>query len=672
MIKNRSLKIQLLIYILFFISIAVGLLFYFSYYNLKEKVDFSQENLYSEKIDNIIYLIDQKYQKLQKTGIPGSYEDSFKKGTIETIKEVFYRENNDIYPFIINKKRVFILGERGNEEEFKRITSIKDGNFDLINIRNDKWIIFKYYKKWDWIIGYRVYEKVKYKELNEFKDNFIMTALLILLFTSIIIIFIVKLVLKPVTSLTNVTKRIALGELETKIDIYGSSELKDLSKNFQIMRDKILEDMDKLKEHDRKIEDLNKELQNKVEIRTQELVDQKNIFETLFYDTSDGLSLLKSETFIDCNRALLKMLKLKSKEEFLQTKPYLISPTYQPDGLKSEEKMRKVIQECLETGSARFEWVHTKSTGEDFWVEVVLTKVLIKGEILVHVVWRDIQEKKQLEIDIQTKNLELQESNDELETMIENLRKTQNKLIESEKLAGLGNLVAGVAHEINTPVGLGLTGSSHLSFITENIADKYATEQLSEEDFKSYLDSAKELTTIVNSNLERTADIVKSFKQVAVDQTSELERVFNVKEYIRGILVSIDSMVKKRDIEFDIECDDDLVVTSFPGFFAQILTNLIANSVLHAYEENDKGKISISAKLNKNGLNFIYKDDGKGIPKDNLLKVYDPFFTTNREAGGTGLGLNIVYNLVTINLKGTIECSSTEGVGTTFKISIPV
>lgn len=278
----------------------------------------------------------------------------------------------------------------------------------------------------------------------------------------------------------------------------------------------------------------------------------------------------------------------------------------------------------------------------------------------------------QLQEKIYERTEELEESNEELQSTISNLKLTQDKLVEAEKMAGLGGLVAGVAHEINTPVGIGLTGISHFSFITEEIEEKYKNEEMTEDDFKEYIDVTKKLATTINTNLYRTSEIIKNFKQVAVDQTSELKREFNVKEYTSGIIISIDNIIKKKDISIYINCQSDLNIDSYPGAYAQIITNLIINSMKHGFVDINKGTISIDVKIIEDKIELIYKDDGKGIKKEDLEKIYEPFFTTNREAGGTGLGMNIVYNLVNKTFSGSISCKSKENEGVEFKILMAI
>ncbi|PLY07192.1 MAG: hypothetical protein C0625_06135 [Arcobacter sp.] len=681
MIKNSSLKMELLVSILFVVILGIGAIFYFTYSDLKKEIDISQEKIYNEKIDNIIYLVNQKYQTLLKTQMEKSYEESFKKGTLNIVKNVFDKNNNDIFPFIINEKKFIVFHHTFNEHnsnlyknklEYKKILEKKDGNFEIHREDNDRWVIFKYYEPWDWIIGYRINKDVKYEELYKFREIFLSISLIIVLFISLFIILIVRKVLEPVDMLSNVSKKIAAGNLDAKIDVSGTKELKILSANFEKMRDKIVEDIHRLREQEEKILAFNSKLQEEVKLRTKELESEKEVFETLFNKSCDGMSLIKESKFVACNNALLEMLKCKSKEEFLNLDPVFLSPKLQPNGGKSADLVKSNIEKCLEKGTIKFEWLHKKLDGEVFLAEIILTHIVLNNEELIHAVWRNIQSRKELELEIENKNIDLQESNDELEAMIENLTMTQNKLIESEKLAGLGSLVAGVSHEINTPVGIGLTGASHLDYISEEINEKYKKGEMTEEEFENYLSSTRDLVKLISSNLERTADIIKNFKQVAVDETSEQKRVFRVKEYIRGILVSIETLTKKCDIEFKIECDEELEITSYPGFFAQIITNFVSNSIIHAYYEGKKLIITFLVKSDEKFLTLEYSDNGKGISEENLLKIFDPFFTTNRANGGSGLGLNIVYNLVVTNLKGTIDCKSVKNKGTTFIIKVPI
>ncbi len=275
-----------------------------------------------------------------------------------------------------------------------------------------------------------------------------------------------------------------------------------------------------------------------------------------------------------------------------------------------------------------------------------------------------------LEIKIKERTSELIESNDELEQTVVNLKDTQDKLIESEKMASLGNLVAGVAHEINTPVGVCLTGVTHFLDITKNLEKDYKSNNMSEEQFEEYLTVSNNLAAQINTNLERTAHLIKSFKQIAVDQSIGEERKFDLEEYIKDVIFSLNNIIKKENVKINLTKSGNMIINSNPGLYSQIITNLIINSLKHAFDSSIAGIININL-INKNdSLEIVYEDNGNGITKENLSKIFDPFFTTNRGSGGTGLGLNIVYNIVTSQLDGTIKCNSIEGEGVTFTIYI--
>jgi len=273
---------------------------------------------------------------------------------------------------------------------------------------------------------------------------------------------------------------------------------------------------------------------------------------------------------------------------------------------------------------------------------------------------------------IETKAKDLEESNEQLEETVNNLKNTQSKLVEAEKMASLGALVAGVAHEINTPVGIGITATSHLMSLVSTIRNKYEKNEMSQEEFEEFLKDSSSLATLSNSNLHRTAAIIKNFKQVTVDQTSEQKRIFNVSEYINVILLSVQNRTKKKNIAIKINCYKNLEINSYPGLFAQIITNLIINSYIHGFKDTKSGTIVLDILFKDEELTFVYQDNGCGISKENLYKIFDPFFTTNREGGGSGLGLNIIYNIITNNLKGSIKCTSSEQKGVVFDIHIPI
>ncbi len=266
---------------------------------------------------------------------------------------------------------------------------------------------------------------------------------------------------------------------------------------------------------------------------------------------------------------------------------------------------------------------------------------------------------------------ELSQQKEELQSTLENLQKTQEQLIESEKMAAIGSLVSGVAHEINTPVGIGITAISSLQDDIQRMAGLYDKDKISRDDFKRFIQSSQDVANLIHKNLERAASLIQSFKQVSTDQVTEHQRVFAFKEYLNDILLSLRPKFTEKNIKFKIECDHALEVNSFPGVYAQIFTNLLLNSLQHGFRNRDTGTIGIKADLSKDLLKIRYTDDGAGISKKDLPHIFEPFYTSDQHRG-TGLGLNILYNLVKQKLHGTITCESENGKGVLFKIEVPV
>ena len=247
----------------------------------------------------------------------------------------------------------------------------------------------------------------------------------------------------------------------------------------------------------------------------------------------------------------------------------------------------------------------------------------------------------------------------------------QKRLIESEKNASLSGLVAGVAHEINTPVGISVTASSNLIERANTLLTAFKNNRIKKSEFEAQIVNIKMSAEMVLYNLGRASDLIRSFKEVSVDQISQQRRRFDMKEYLEEVLMSLTPKLRIANIETEIECPEKLIVDSYPGAIAQLITNLVMNAILHAFEDREEGliRIIISAKKDdKESLYLRFTDNGKGIPKDAQPKIFEPFFTTKRGKGGSGLGLQIINNIVTFRLGGTISCESELNVGTTFNI----
>jgi signal transduction histidine kinase len=273
---------------------------------------------------------------------------------------------------------------------------------------------------------------------------------------------------------------------------------------------------------------------------------------------------------------------------------------------------------------------------------------------------------------VQKRTAQLNAANIDLLNTLDQLQKTQAQLVQSEKMASLGALVAGVAHEINTPVGIAYTAATHLAKETGEVLTLYQSGKMKRSDFEDYLAMCRESTTMLQSNLNRAGELIRSFKQVAIDQSGETKRTFNLREYIDEVLLSLRPILKKTRHQVAVICDEGISLRSYPGAFSQILTNFITNSITHAYDEDDAGRICLRVLQTPDTLRLEYSDDGKGIAENDRARIFEPFFTTNRKNGGNGLGLHIVYNIITQKLHGTITCRSEQGKGTTFAVSIPL
>jgi signal transduction histidine kinase len=270
-------------------------------------------------------------------------------------------------------------------------------------------------------------------------------------------------------------------------------------------------------------------------------------------------------------------------------------------------------------------------------------------------------------------NTTLERRNQDLADSLFRLKQTQANLVESEKMASLGRLVAGVAHEVNTPIGSGLGAISHLADKLKTFATLQQQGGLTRQDVGSFTRVAQRCVDIVLNNLQRATEQIHSFKQVAVDRSSEQPRPFHLRRYIDTVLMSLHPRLCKTPHTIQVHCPADWQITSYPGALSQVLSNLIVNALTHAFAADQVGRIEISAQqCGEQEVELRFSDNGAGIAAAHRQHIFEPFFTTNRENGGSGLGLNIVYNLVTETLGGTITLLADTPVGCTFIVRFPL
>lgn len=251
------------------------------------------------------------------------------------------------------------------------------------------------------------------------------------------------------------------------------------------------------------------------------------------------------------------------------------------------------------------------------------------------------------------------------------LQAAQESLVQAEKMAGLGSMVAGVAHEINTPVGIVLTSASVLNQATLQTSRAMADGAVRKSDIAAYLQTADESARLILANAERAAHLIQSFKQVAVDQTSEQRRTFDLKNYLEELTTSLHPALKKGHASVEVTCAAGIQMDSYPGLLAQVLTNLTMNAITHAFAPEQQGHIGVAVDCVDGVVSIAFSDDGRGIAPEHMGRIFDPFFTTRRGQGGTGLGLHIVFNIVTKQLGGSIAVRNAQPHGACFDLSVP-
>ncbi|WP_340679113.1 HAMP domain-containing sensor histidine kinase [Paraglaciecola sp.] len=278
-----------------------------------------------------------------------------------------------------------------------------------------------------------------------------------------------------------------------------------------------------------------------------------------------------------------------------------------------------------------------------------------------------------LEEKVNQRTLALKEANGELIQTLEKLHQFQRQMVQNEKMASLGDMVAGVAHEVNTPIGLGVTASTMMLDRLADMRKGFEDKTLKASALAKFITESEENLNIIYRNLNRAAELISSFKQVAVDQSSENNRIFSFAKLMDEILMSMRPKLKRVNHEIVIHCADDLYIESKAGPINQIMINLIMNSIIHGFEFIEKGIIDIDIVMQDDKkIGITFKDNGGGIPEQLRKRIFDPFVTTKRGQGGSGLGMHLVYNLVTQGLNGSISVQSETGKGVEFKIIFPV
>jgi signal transduction histidine kinase len=267
---------------------------------------------------------------------------------------------------------------------------------------------------------------------------------------------------------------------------------------------------------------------------------------------------------------------------------------------------------------------------------------------------------------------EVQQRTKELSQSLDDLRTAQDRLVQTEKFAALGRLVAGVAHEINTPVGNSLTVASTFINKTDRFEADVASGNIRRSSLNEYLAAGREAALQIMANLRHTIDLVQSFKEVAADRSFSDRRGFDLGQVTEQIVKSLRSVLQDQELTLSVDCEPDLAMNSYPGPYGQVIMNLVLNSAAHAFPDEARGSVRIAARaFDKNNVEILILDDGCGMNQEIRRQAFDPFFTTRRDQGKVGLGLHIVYNIVTNRLGGRIELETKPGEGTIIRMIVP-
>lgn len=503
-------------------------------------------------------------------------------------------------------------------------------------------------------------------------------------------------VTSPIAELERSTEELAHGNLKRRIVIDSGDEIGRLAEKFNAMagslaeiikeRDDITEELLTANEtleviNGRQIDEIRERIAAQEALAASEEKygkSFKNLAEVV------GLARISDQRYVEVNDIFFKQLGYTPEE--------VIGHSSVDFELWDKDEDRRRFFDLLDRqGSVRnFEcrWL-TK----DRELRIGLTSaeiITIAGERFEVFVWNDITERKQaeealriahnqLELKVEERtselmalNEELMAMNDELVSTLDRLKKTQQQLLHSEKMAALGGLVAGMSHEISTPIGIGVTSVSYVQKELAQVANKLRDGTLRKTELEEFISETMIFIQTTSKNLERADLLIRSFKQISVDQTTEDKRRFKVKHYLEELLLSLNPLLRNKPHRVLIDCPESLELTSYPGALAQILTNFITNSLRHGFEGEFAGTIRIGMDRFGSLYTLTYRDDGKGMAAEVLEHIYDPFFTTKRGAeGGTGLGLHLVYNIVTQKLGGEIKCFSEPGAGVSFIITFP-
>ena len=388
------------------------------------------------------------------------------------------------------------------------------------------------------------------------------------------------------------------------------------------------------------------------------------------YDTAAGLIILSITGLM----LLMIWLHEGMRDELILTFPALVCFSI----LIGSEKLFKYVFAIIALNVIAIAYVNEAGilshevSENDFSSATVILTIMICVTYVIGILGTDItkankalnQYKETLEDKVQDRTIELEKS-------LAHLTETQNELVEAEKMASLGRLVAGISHEINTPIGIAVTATSHLEENNRTIIQALEGKGLKRSQLMSLLGNNEQSVKLIHTNLERAHDLIGDFKNVSVIQSAQRRKELNLKAHLMGIIDALKPKLLDTQISVHCDCPEDVIVTQDPQAIIQVITNLFMNSLHHGIEKHTKGEINMEVSQEGSTITLIYCDSGKGVTDEVAENIFEPFFTTKRGKGGSGLGMHIVFNLVSYSLMGTISCNNKVEKGIEFIIRFP-
>ncbi len=639
--------------------------------SLRENYIQSQKKMLKDEVHRTVKIM--RYRK--------NLEEKRDKIDTKTVQQEILNRNREIrfgedgYIFIYADDGTCIMHPIKPQLEGKNLINLKDANGKLVIVElikaskreRNKFVKYLWHQPstnkvveklgyaehidgWNWMVGSGIYMnsiseviKQKQKELKQKMQKKIVDIIglffLILMFMSY---FLYKQYLKINNSFRQFHNVLNKSHNEMKpIDLSKIEfiEFQELAKDFNIMVDIV----------ENNINNLDKIIQEK----TQEVQEQKDIYENVYQKSTDGILLIEDGKFINCNESIVKMLQYSSKNELLNIHPSKLSPQYQPDGRKSFEKANEMMQIALNAGSHAFEWMHTRATGENFWAEIVLTKITQNNKDILHVVWRDIDARKEAERQLEQLTKTLRQKVDE---EVKKSRQKDQAMLQQTKLAQMGEMISMIAHQWRQPL-------TAISAISNDLTMKIMLNKYDKDYFNQKLKNLANLS----QHLSKTIDDFRNFYKEDKRKT-EILYLSVVKNALNIVSISI----KNKNIELITDFNCHKKVNTYPNELQQVILNLIKNAEDVLLENKvEKPYIHIKTYDDDSWSYLEVSDNGGGIKEDIMDKIFEPYFSTKTKKDGTGLGLYMSKTIIEEHCDGKLIVSNSED-GAVFKIALKI